>query len=173
MGILTNIRKSLFFTSTDLEEVRAELINQGYKAGYEAGISFQIAQKPTNPLESYNITFVDNDGLKHVWPCIEHKDAIVFPTSSIKETPSDSKLLTAIKALYLAAYWSPDRPVDAIALWDDVRSAANIERGVVPPPLEAELIAIEDSKDTTGSSNEGITEIKKKSKKMKGRRRRQ
>jgi hypothetical protein len=56
------------------------------------------------------------------------------------EILSDSKLLTAVLALYTAAFWSPDRPVDAIALWTDVREAAGIASGTGPAPLTAEAI---------------------------------
>lgn len=61
---------------------------------------------------------------------------------------SDSKLLTAVLELYTSAFWSPDRPVDAIALWTDVRNAAGFAPDTSPVPLtveakEAELTDIE------------------------------
>lgn len=38
-------------------------------------------------------------------------------------------LRDAVEALYFAAHWSPDRPVDAAGLWTRVRDAAGIAPG--------------------------------------------
>jgi hypothetical protein len=74
--------------------------------------------------------------------------------------PSDSKLLTAVHALYTAAYWYPDRPCDAIALWTDVRDAAGLlASGSSPAPLSAEAIDTELSDiESTATTIEGILE---------------
>lgn len=39
------------------------------------------------------------------------------------------KLVEAVRALYLAARWTADRPVDEAALWEAVRDAAGIPEG--------------------------------------------
>jgi hypothetical protein len=39
------------------------------------------------------------------------------------------KIKGAVEKLYFAAYWSPDRPCDAVALWTAVRDAVGIEPG--------------------------------------------
>lgn len=40
-----------------------------------------------------------------------------------------SELRDAVEALYFAAHWSPDRPVDEKSLWERVRDAAGIKPG--------------------------------------------
>lgn len=46
-------------------------------------------------------------------------------------TPTE-KLIEAVRDLYYAAHWTPDRDVDAIALWTAVRDAAGFEAGHAP-----------------------------------------
>jgi hypothetical protein len=41
----------------------------------------------------------------------------------------------AIKKLYYAAHWTPDRPVDAAKLWTDVRDAAGLPKGNSPEAI--------------------------------------
>jgi hypothetical protein len=40
----------------------------------------------------------------------------------------------AIKAVYYAAHWTPDRPCDADKLWTDLRDAACLTPGNAPKP---------------------------------------
>jgi hypothetical protein len=54
----------------------------------------------------------------------------------------DSKLIEAVRALYYAAVWHPDRPVDAAALWTTVRDAAGFEPGQSPTSTEVKMIAV-------------------------------
>jgi hypothetical protein len=44
------------------------------------------------------------------------------------------KLYPAVKKLYYAAYWYPDRPCKAKQLWEDVRDAAGFQPGDSPSP---------------------------------------
>ena len=50
------------------------------------------------------------------------------------------RMRAAVRELYYAAYWSPDRNVDAQKLWENVRDAAGIEPGqtvnVLGPPRQ-------------------------------------
>jgi hypothetical protein len=39
------------------------------------------------------------------------------------------ELRAAVKRLYYAAYWTPDRPCDEVKLWEDVREAAGFTPG--------------------------------------------
>lgn len=43
-------------------------------------------------------------------------------------------LIEAVRALYYAAVWTPDRDIDAARLWSDVRDAAGFEHGNSPSP---------------------------------------
>jgi hypothetical protein len=45
------------------------------------------------------------------------------------------KLRDAVRKLYYAAHWTPDRPVDAAKLWTDVRDAAGFPKGGAPTEL--------------------------------------
>lgn len=45
------------------------------------------------------------------------------------------RLVNAVKAVYYAAHWTPDRPVDAGALWTELRDAAELEPGKSPVPI--------------------------------------
>ena len=47
------------------------------------------------------------------------------------------QLREAVRELYYAAHWSPDRDCDAQRLWARVRNAAGFERGNAPTPREA------------------------------------
>lgn len=51
-------------------------------------------------------------------------------------------LRNAVKNLYYAAAWSPDRPVDAQALWTAVRDAAGFEPGGSPKELPFDGITV-------------------------------
>lgn len=44
------------------------------------------------------------------------------------------KLKEAVRNLYYAAHWSPDRPVDDAKLWEAVRDAAGFDKGNAPKP---------------------------------------
>lgn len=46
-----------------------------------------------------------------------------------EDTVGREKLARAVEALYYAAYWHADRPVDERALWEAVRDAAGLEPG--------------------------------------------
>lgn len=43
----------------------------------------------------------------------------------------------AAEALYLAAHWSPDRDVDAVKLWTELRDALGLLPGTSPKPVVA------------------------------------
>lgn len=58
-------------------------------------------------------------------PCDPAAD-IVDPSATDN---SFRRLRNAVEALYYAAYWSPDRPCDASALWTAVREAAGLPPG--------------------------------------------
>lgn len=47
----------------------------------------------------------------------------------------------AITALYKAAHWTPDRPVDAVGLWTVLRDAAGLPPGQSPVPIPAQVAA--------------------------------
>ena len=49
------------------------------------------------------------------------------------------ELLEAVKALYYAAHWTPDRDCDARKLWEDVANAAGFIPGQAPKPRERNL----------------------------------
>lgn len=49
-----------------------------------------------------------------------------------------AELREAVKALYFAAYWHADRPVDEAALWTAVRDRAGIEPGQTGKVLGAD-----------------------------------
>lgn len=53
-----------------------------------------------------------------------------------------SKLQSAVRKLYMAAYWSPDRDCDAAKLWEDVRDAAGIVHGQSPKRIEPKQIPL-------------------------------
>ena len=44
------------------------------------------------------------------------------------------RLREAVKELYYAAHWTPDRECDDAALWTAVRDAAGLEPGGAPKP---------------------------------------
>ena len=44
----------------------------------------------------------------------------------------DAALRKAVKDLYYAAHWTPDRNVNAAALWEAVRDAVGLEPGHAP-----------------------------------------
>lgn len=46
-------------------------------------------------------------------------------------------LVAAVRALYYAAHWTADRPVDEAGLWEAVRDAAGLEPGTSPTPMRA------------------------------------
>jgi hypothetical protein len=46
------------------------------------------------------------------------------------------RITAAVKALYYAAIWHADRPVDELALWTAVRDAAGFSSGDSPKPIE-------------------------------------
>ena len=48
---------------------------------------------------------------------LDQKDAVI------------EKMKLAISALYYGAHWYPDRNVDAVKLWTDLRDAAGLEPG--------------------------------------------
>lgn len=50
---------------------------------------------------------------------------------------SAAALRNAVSAVYYAAHWTPDRPVDAAKLWTDLRDAAGFEPGRAPSPEAA------------------------------------
>ena len=52
-------------------------------------------------------------------------------------TPQEKfrRLQEAVKQLYNAAYWSPDRDVDSAQLWEAVRDAAGIPPGNSPQSI--------------------------------------
>jgi hypothetical protein len=50
------------------------------------------------------------------------------------------RLKDAVEKLYYAAYWSPDRNVDADTLWKNVRDAAELPEGNSPKPITDETI---------------------------------
>jgi len=41
----------------------------------------------------------------------------------------------AVRNLYYAAHWTPDRPVDSIKLWEDLRDAFGFTPGHAPKPF--------------------------------------
>ena len=54
-----------------------------------------------------------------------------------------SSLLDAIRELYYAAHWTPDRPVDADRLWAAVRDAAGFTPGNAPKIVERDTRSTE------------------------------
>jgi hypothetical protein len=54
----------------------------------------------------------------------------------------DNPLLDAVHKLYYAAVWTPDRPVDAQALWTAVRDAAGFTPGRSPKELPFDGIRV-------------------------------
>lgn len=52
------------------------------------------------------------------------------------------RLLNAVRAVYYSAHWTPDRDVDAGALWTELRDAAGFEEGKAPTPEDIETAAI-------------------------------
>ena len=56
-------------------------------------------------------------------------------------------LIEAIRNLYYAAHWTPDRPVDVVKLWTDVRDAAGFKPGGSPVQRPFDGIQIEYSVD--------------------------
>lgn len=52
-----------------------------------------------------------------------------------QEEPSFSNLRDAVRVLYYAAHWTPDRPVDSAEIWTAVRDAAGFPKGSSPVAL--------------------------------------
>jgi hypothetical protein len=67
--------------------------------------------------------------------------AIVLLTEYVNENDGGA-LLAAVTALYYAAVWTADRPVDATALWTAVRDAAGFEPGQSPAPADGKMIFV-------------------------------
>jgi hypothetical protein len=59
-------------------------------------------------------------------------------------------LVAAVKAVYYAAHWIPDRPVDSGALWTNLRDAAGFEAGNAPEPIK-EVV------DVVGQEMDGLS----------------
>lgn len=59
------------------------------------------------------------------------EDLLAHPPQS---SGGNNGLVEAVRRLYYAAHWSPDRDVDAKKLWQDVRDAAGFESGHAPTP---------------------------------------
>ena len=51
-------------------------------------------------------------------------------------------LRNAVRALYYSAHWTPDRPVDVVKLWTDVRDAAGFPKGNSPKELPFDGIEV-------------------------------
>jgi hypothetical protein len=56
-------------------------------------------------------------------------------------------LRNAVRRLYYAAHWTPDRAVDAGALWTDVRDACGFPHGNSPTPQPFDGIRVEYATD--------------------------
>jgi hypothetical protein len=57
---------------------------------------------------------------------------VIPPTEIATLRAENARLREAAKALYYAAHWTPDRDVDAVKLWTDLRDAAGFEPGNAP-----------------------------------------
>lgn len=55
--------------------------------------------------------------------------------------PNVQRLLNAVRAVYYSAHWTPDREVDAEALWTELRDAAGFEPGKAPEVVVCSLDA--------------------------------
>ena len=51
-------------------------------------------------------------------------------------------LIEAIRRLYYAAHWTPDRPVDEAKLWTDIRDAAGFKPGGSPKAIPFDGIQV-------------------------------
>jgi hypothetical protein len=58
------------------------------------------------------------------------------------EKQSFETLRNAVRNLYYAAHWTPDRPVDAVQLWTAVRDAAGFPTGNSPKALPFDGIEV-------------------------------
>lgn len=87
------------------------------------------------PLTNLVFTFVIGRPMRFLlvalrgWPPV-HLDADGDFKKPDEITEEHNKLRAAVRRLYYAAHWSPDRPVpDAQKLWEDVRDAAGLQPG--------------------------------------------
>lgn len=60
-----------------------------------------------------------------------------------QEQEDFSKLREAVRRVYYAAHWTPDRAVDAVELWTAVRDAAGFPSGNSPKQLPFPGIKVE------------------------------
>jgi hypothetical protein len=60
----------------------------------------------------------------------------------MKPDNANSNLYEAVRNLYYAAHWTPDRPVDVVKLWTDVRDAAGFKPGGSPKELPFDGITV-------------------------------
>lgn len=59
-----------------------------------------------------------------------------YPTEHLDETERKlERVIAAARAVYYAAHWTPDRPVDKAALWTELRDACGFTPGKSPKPI--------------------------------------
>src|SRR5271167_4622512 len=58
------------------------------------------------------------------------------------EQQSFETLRNAVRNLYYSAHWTPDRPVDVVKLWTDVRDAAGFKHGGSPKEIPFDGITV-------------------------------
>lgn len=66
---------------------------------------------------------------------------------AVAKQQEDSNLRDAVRVLYYAAHWTPDRPVDEAGIWTAVRDAAGFPHGNSPTPLPFDGIRVEYTAD--------------------------
>ena len=48
---------------------------------------------------------------------------------------NEQRIIDAVRDLYYAAHWSPDRPLNnEVELWEELREAAGFTKGGAPEP---------------------------------------
>src|SRR5271156_374595 len=62
---------------------------------------------------------------------------------AVAKQQEETNLLDAVRVLYYAAHWTPDRPVDAGELWTAVRDAAGFPKGNAPKQLPFDGVRVE------------------------------